>query len=133
MKVVELMRSDVLVIGERETVADAIAALVKHQVSALPVVDAKARPVGVVSTGDILHATLARDPEGESRWVPEQTPVADIMSPWPPAVAPDSLAAEAARLMTYLNLKRVFVVDGDTLVGVLSQGDITDAVASAKL
>ena len=55
------------------------------------------------------------------------------MSPWPPAVAPESLATEAARLMTYLNLKRVFVVDGDALVGVLSQGDITDAVAAAKL
>ena len=133
MKVVELMRTDVRVIGEGDTVADAIAALVQHQVSALPVVDANARPVGVVSTGDILHATLARDAEGASRWVPEQTPVADIMSPWPPAVAPESLAAEAARLMTYRNLKRVFVVDGDVRVGVLSQGDITDAVAAARL
>jgi CBS domain-containing protein len=56
-----------------------------------------------------------------------------IMSPWPPAVAADTPVAEAARTMLYLDLKRVFVVDDGDLVGVLSQADIADAVAVARL
>jgi CBS domain-containing protein len=50
-----------------------------------------------------------------------------------PVVDPETLVADAARMMSYLDMKRVFVVDQDRVVGVLSQTDIVDALATARL
>ena len=130
MKVAELMQTDLRTIGAGATVADAIAALVQRQISALPVVDERRQPIGVVTNDDVVRATIGHDPEG---WAPELTPVAEIMSPWPPSVRADDGVAEAARLMLYLDLKRVFVVDHGAVVGVLSQSDVTGAVATARI
>ena len=132
MKVAELMQTDLKTIRAEATVADAIAALVQRRVSALPVVDEQRKPIGVVTNDDVLRATLGQDPEGAG-WAPELTPVARIMSPWPPSVLADDGVADAARLMLYLDLKRVFVVDHGAVVGVLSQSDVTGAVATARI
>ena len=49
MVVAELMRTDVRAIGARGTLAEAVAAMLNTQVSALPVLDEEGRPVGVVT------------------------------------------------------------------------------------
>jgi CBS domain-containing protein len=59
-------------------------------------------------------------------------PIVEFMAPWPPAVEPNTAVSNAARMMSYLDLKRLFVVEGDTLLGVVSQTDIVDALATAK-
>jgi CBS domain-containing protein len=98
------------------------------QVSALPVLDTHGKPVGVVTSREILRASLhGGGPRG-----PDLIPIEEFMAPWPPAVGRDTAVDEAARMMSYLDLKRLFVVDGDALVGVVSQTDIVDAVATAR-
>lgn len=130
MKVADLMRTDLKTIPASATVADAIAALLQTGVSALPVVDQKERPIGVVSNQDVLRATLVSELRP---WEPDLTPVVEVMSPWPPPVVADHSVSEAARLMLYLDLKRAFVIEGGAVVGVLSQSDINAAVATAKI
>jgi CBS domain-containing protein len=132
MRVAHAMRTDLRTIPSSAMVSDAVAALVEARISSLPVMDGQ-RPIGVVSQQDILRAAMESDQEGRPRWFAERTPVIAIMSPWPPAVAADTPVAEAARTMLYLDLKRGFVVDDGDLVGVLSQADIADAVAVARL
>jgi CBS domain-containing protein len=132
MKVSEAMRTDLRTIPSSAMVSEAIAALVDARISSLPVMK-RERPIGVVSQQVVLRAAMESDPEGRPRWVAERTPVVAIMSPWPPAVPADTPVTEAARTMLYLDLKRVFVVDEGALVGVLSQADIADAVATARL
>jgi CBS domain-containing protein len=132
MRVAEVMRTELRTIRSSAKVSEAIAALVEARISSLPVIEAE-RPIGVVSQQDVLRAAIERDADGRPRWAAERTPVVAIMSPWPPAVAADTAVAEAARTMLYLDLKRVFVVDDGALVGVLSQADIADAVATARL
>lgn len=132
MKVAEAMQTDLKTIPSSAMVADAIAALVEARISSLPVLDGQ-RPMGVVSQQDVLRAATEQDPAGRPRWIAERTPVVAIMSPWPASVKSDTLVEEAARTMLYLELKRVFVVDDGELVGVLSQADIADAVATAKI
>jgi CBS domain-containing protein len=132
MTVAELMRTKVRTIGAHATLADAIAAMLNAEVSALPVLDGGGKPVGIVTNRDILSATLQHaDGEGERRG-PDLMPVVDFMSPWPSAVQPDTPVDAAARQMSYLDLKRLFVVDGDALAGVISQTDIVDALATAR-
>lgn len=130
MKVADLMRTDLKTIRASATVADAIAALLQTRVSAVPVVDHKERPIGVVSNQDVLRAIVV---SGLQPWAPDLTPVVEVMSPWPPSVVADDSVSEAARLMLYLDLKRVFVIDGGAVVGVLSHSDINAAVATAKI
>jgi CBS domain-containing protein len=111
-------------------VADAMATLLQTSLSAMPVLDQKERPIGVVSNQDVLRATVVSDLQP---WAPDLTPVVEVMSPWPPSVVTDDSVSEAARLMLYLDLKRVFVIEGGAVVGVLSHSDINAAVATAKM
>jgi len=55
------------------------------------------------------------------------------MTTRPQVVGPDTDVAEAARVMLYLEIHRLFVEEDGELVGVISQSDIAGAVATAKL
>jgi CBS domain-containing protein len=133
MKVMELMRHPVRTVNANTLVTEAIRTLVDAQVSALPVLDQDGAPVGVLATRDVLRAEAAKEPSGARRWLFDTTPVKDIMSPWPPPVAPDADVKEAAQTMLYLDVQRSFVVEAGKVVGVLSQTDIVDAVAAARI
>ena len=131
MVVAELMRTDVRAIGARGTLAEAVAAMLNTQVSALPVLDEEGRPVGVVTNREILAATLGNGAHDAVR-SPDLIPVEEFMAPWPAVAHPQMEVDDAARMMSYLDLKRLFVVDEDRLVGVISQTDIVDAFATAR-
>jgi CBS domain-containing protein len=55
------------------------------------------------------------------------------MTPRPYTVAPDEDVREAARQMLYAEVHRLFVAEGDRLVGVISTTDIVRAVATGKI
>lgn len=133
MNVMELMRHPVRTVNADTLVTEAIRTLVDAQVSALPVLDGDGKPVGVLATRDVLRAEAAKERSGARRWLFETTPVKDIMSPWPPPIAPDTDVQEAAQTMLYLDVQRAFVVDAGKVVGVISQTDIVDAVAAARI
>ena len=133
MRVAELMRTGLKTINADATVADAVEAIAAAQVSALPVIDRFGRAVGVLSTRDILQAEARWDsPESRERHF-EQTRVIEIMTSWPVTVVPETDVRDAAREMLYLNVQRLFVVERGALVGVISQTDIVDAFATARI
>lgn len=132
MKVVELMRPDVRTIGVKDMLVDAMVALRDAGVSALPVLDESWKPIAVVTNQDVIAASL-KGRNNDCGRGPDQIPIPEVMSPWPPVVDPETPVADAARMMSYLDMKRVFVVDQDRVVGVLSQTDIVDALATARL
>ena len=133
MKVLDLMRGEVRTVADGTSMTNAIRCLVEAGVSALPVVGQTNGPVGVLTTKDVLRAEAAREPSGARRWLFETTPVQEVMSPWPPAIAPGADVQEAARMMLYLDLQRLFVMEGGRVVGVISQRDIVDAVATGRI
>jgi CBS domain-containing protein len=102
------------------------------EVSALPVLDGDQRPIGVVTHRDILAASLGRNGRAGSPTEPGLIEVTEAMSPWPPTVDPDTSVSDAAKMMSYLDLKRVFVVDRSAVVGVFSQTDVVDTLATTK-
>lgn len=132
MLVSELMRRNVRTIGVSNTLSDALAAMLGAEVSALPVLNEHGKPVGVVTNREILAATLGDAAREGGPRSPDMMPIVEFMAPWPPAVEPSTAVNHAARMMSYLDLKRLFVMERETLVGVLSQTDIVDAVAVAK-
>ena len=133
MNVMELMRHPVRTVAATAMVSDAIRSLVQSQVSAVPVLDDGGTPVGVLTTRDVLRAETSKEASGARRWLFETTPVRDIMSVWPPSIDPDADIQEAAQSMLYLDVQRLFVVVEGKVVGVISQTDIVDAVAAARI
>jgi CBS domain-containing protein len=133
MQVADLMQKEVKTVGPESTVADVVLTLSDAHVSALPVVDRTGRMLGVVSSSDILSAEAEADDAGTRAVLLDETPVRDIMTPRPLTVAPDADIREAARQMLYADVHRLFVAEGDQLIGVISSTDIVRAVATGKL
>jgi CIC family chloride channel protein len=133
MKVAELMQPNVRTISSEACVAEVVTSLADAHISGLPVVDKGGRIIGVVSATDVLTAEAEAESETMGRDVMEETTVRDIMTPRPYTVGPDEDVREAARQMLYADVHRLFVAEGERLVGVLSTTDIVRAVATGKL
>ena len=99
----------------------------------MPVVDGTGRVIGVLSTTDVLTAEAEADDRAARESLLENTPVRDIMTPRPFTIAPGEDLREAARQMLYAEVHRLFVAEGDHVVGIISTTDIVRAVATGRL
>ncbi|GAA0643991.1 CBS domain-containing protein [Streptomyces thermocarboxydovorans] len=107
--------------------------LLEYDITAVPVVDAEDRPLGVVSEADLLHKMWgwSQDggdgtPEAERRlakaWA---TDAGGLMTSPPVCAFEDWEVVQAARVMAERGIKRLLVVDGEgRLIGVVSRGDL---------
>jgi len=133
MRVADLMVSDVKAIAPDMAVSDAVALMTEHHISALPVVDAHSRLLGVVSTTDVLQAAAEATDARAREQLFEDTEVRDLMTPRPATVGLETDVKQAAQQMLYLEVHRLFVEEDGKLVGVISQSDIVRGVATAKI
>lgn len=136
----DLMTSNPVSIRQLATVPEAAAFLAIRGISAAPVIDEAGRPVGVVSSTDILHHEGQRTvypvgaaqyheglerPEfsGDSPWSGAR--VRDVMTPGVFCVGTETPAANVVEKMLALRVRRLFVVDSDgILIGVISTIDV---------
>jgi CBS domain-containing protein len=133
MKVAELMQRNVKSIRSEASVAEAILTLADAHISGVPVVDGAGRMVGVLSSSDLLSAEAEAEDATSRQSLLENTEVQEIMTRRPYTVAPTADVREAAQQMLYADVHRLFVTEGDTVVGVISSTDIVRAVARAQL
>lgn len=133
MRVRDLMQVALKTVGPNAPVADAIMTLADCHISAVPVVDAAGRMLGVVSSTDILTSEAEASGPTEREGLFEDTSVSEIMTPRPLTVSPDADVREAAQQMLYAEIHRLFVVEADRVVGVISTSDIMRAVAAGQL
>jgi CBS domain-containing protein len=106
--------------------------LARRRLSSLPVVH-EGRLVGLISRSDLLRVSrrLAREGGGAQLLAMPARPVSDSMSRNPVTVGlGDSVATAAARMLAH-RIHRVYVVEGDVAVGVLSVRDLLPAVRDA--
>ena len=75
------------------------------------------RLAGIVTDRDIVVRAVARGAAPD-------TAIADAMSDGVVTLSPDMSVDEAARLMSDKQIRRLYVVDEDRLVGVVSLGDL---------
>ena len=133
MLVADLMVTDLTVVNEDVTMAEAVLKLADARVHGVPVVNRRGRLVGVLSSSDILQATAEGTTAGEGNAVFAQTLVSDIMTTPPRTVRGDDDVRTAAQHMLELDVHRLFVEEDGELLGVISQSDIVRAVATGKL
>jgi CBS domain-containing protein len=125
-------------------IAEVVERLVQRDYTALPVVDAEQRVVGVIGDSDMLGAGLTRlsvslhkviGPDLVRDYLAQLRgtggTVREAMTTPPVTVAPDTPLAKAAHVMHARGLKRLPVVDAEgRLVGVLGRLDILRSIAS---
>jgi CBS-domain-containing membrane protein len=133
MTVADIMQAEVRVVTSDTPVSEVVVSLADAQVTGLPVVDARNRVIGVVSSTDLIDAQAETRSAEERQILLEHTPVRDIMTPRPLMIESTAEAQEAARHMLYAEVRRLFVEENGVLVGVISQTDIVRAVATGKL
>ena len=133
MTVAELMQRKVKTVRSQASVAEAIVSLADAHISGMPVVDGAGKVIGVLSTTDVLTAEAEADDPASRQALFENTEVREIMTPRPFIIAPGEDIREAARRMLYADVHRLFVAEGDQIVGIISTTDIVRAVATGRL
>ncbi len=116
-RVADVMTPGVETTTSSEALRDAARTMREGDFGAMPVVD-DGRLVGMLTDRDIVVRAVA---EGLD---PMSARVGDVASPSPVAVAPDQDLDEAMELMAEYRVRRLPVVDGERLVGVVSQADV---------
>lgn len=132
----DVMTTDVVTVRGSTPYKAVVRSLREARVSALPVIDADGRLVGIVSGADLLikEEHLAGEKHrfeiGRRRAEHEMafgTLARDFMTTEVVTVAPDATIAEAARLMRRHSVKRLPVVTpGGNLIGIVGRGDLLD-------
>lgn len=126
MKVRDIMTANVEAVGP-ETDLVTIAHLMKDRnVGSLPVVE-NDRLVGIITDRDIVIRGVA---DGLSL---QEEQVRNYLTPNPTTVTPDADAREAADLMGREQIRRLPVVEGGRLVGMLAIGDVAVDVGKDRL
>lgn len=140
MKVKDIMTPVVVSVKENATLKEANSFLVQHRVSGLPVVDDHNNVVGVITEGDLIRAilptyleiteeeTLIQNAENIEKKALEalKMKVKDIMSKPAVTIDEDAPIMRAGAIMLVKQIKRMPVVKGDKLVGVVSRANITE-------
>lgn len=117
----ELMTKNVCTIEKDSDAFKASETMVSRGVGSIVIVD-KGRPIGIVTERDLLVKVVARKKD------PSSTKVAEIMSTPLISIRPRSHVREAAKLMVDYNIRRLVVLENETLVGILSIRDLTRSI-----
>jgi CBS domain-containing protein len=135
----DIMTRAVLTVTPDTKLVDAASRMLEAHVSALPVLDTAGRLVGIISEGDLLRrAETGTEPHhagwvelflGPSRLATEYVhsharTVHDVMTETPFTVAEDAPLDDIVKLMERHHIKRVPVMRGETMVGVVSRADL---------
>ena len=118
MQVRDVMNPTVVSIAPQESVALAARLLARHNVGALPVCSREGTLHGMVTYRDPVLRCVAAE-EG-----PRQVPVRQVMSRHPAQVAPGHDVRQAAQRMARQQVRRLPVLEGGKVVGMVSLGDL---------
>jgi CBS domain-containing protein len=112
---------------ETESVVDAARKMRDLDVGALPICGSDNRLKGMVTDRDITVRVVA---EGRD---PSSVKVSELAEGKPVTIGADDSVEEALRTMTAHGVRRLPVIDGHDLVGVVSQADIARNLPEEKV
>jgi len=145
MKIQDVMTQYVISVGPNETIARAVQLMLKERISGLPVIDDTGRLVGMVTEGDFLRRAETGTQRRRPRWLEflagpgrlaedyVQThgrKISEVMSFDPVTVTEETPIEDAVTLMQKRHVKRLPVVRGDKVVGIVSRANFLQTLAS---
>lgn len=118
----EIMTPDVTCIGEKETLAAAAKKMAELGVGSLPICGEDNKLKGMVTDRDIVIKALAADRD------PAKVTASDVAQGKPVTIGADDDAAEILRTMGQHQVRRLPVIDGHRLVGIVALADVARAL-----
>ena len=115
--VADVMTAEVVTIEPSASIAEAAKRMIQEEKGPLPVVEGD-RPVGMVTDRDIIARVVAEERD------PGSLTVGDIATRELVTIGSDQDVDEAGRLMDEHQLDRLLVVEGERLVGIISEADL---------
>jgi CBS domain-containing protein len=115
----------VYTVGPDASVYDAVRQMAEKNVGALVVMKGDTL-VGIVSERDYARKVILKDRSSRD------TPVAEIMTASVITVSVDATVDDCMRLCTDGRLRHLPVLDGESMVGIVSIGDLVKAVISEQ-
>ena len=152
----DVMQSHVIKLDPDTPLLDVHRLFVEEGIGGAPVVDEMGKLIGVVSSADLLRAveeerdTAASTPNYLREFLEFSGPdwtegpedfqdrlsgvrVSDVMTPGGVSVAPDAPISEVARRMREQAIHRVFVVEGESLEGVITTFDMVGILEKVEV
>lgn len=135
MRARDIMTSPVITVTPETTIKNAAALLAEHGFTALPVVDADERLVGIVTEADLMRDRIPRDPRAlihpgpTSPDSPVTTTVGEVMTAPAVAMGAGTDVATLAAALLDAHQRAMPIVDGARLVGIVTRRDIVATIA----
>ena len=118
MLVKEIMSNDIVCLNSEDSIEKAAHLMKQHDVGSIPVCSNN-QIVGILTDRDITLRCVAADRNAQ------QQKVGDIMTSNPVVGKPDMDVHDAARIMSEKQIRRLPIVQDDSLVGMLALKDIS--------
>jgi CBS domain-containing protein len=144
MKAKDIMTSPVISVEPDASIWQAVRIMLQRRISGLPVIDKDGHLLGMVSEGDFLRRAETGTQRQRSRWLEfllgpgrladEYTrshgrKVQEIMTPDPVTVAEETPLEEVVRTMEKRRIKRLPVMHGKDVVGIVTRANLVHALA----
>lgn len=141
----DLMVEDVVTVRPETKVPEIARLLVENRISAVPVVDAAGALVGIVSEGDLVRRGETGTERHRAWWLEFLVSSAtlagefvktrgrtaeDVMTREVVTAEPSTPLGSLAGLMEEHHVKRLPILDGQRLVGIVSRADLVAALAA---
>ena len=144
MRAHQIMTRQVITIAVDAPIVDAANTMLDKHISGLPVVDEAGKLVGIVSQGDFIRRAEIGTQRKRGRWLKylvgpgreasdfvheRGRKVGEIMTPDPCTVTEDATLEDIVELMERNHVKRLPVLRGDKLAGIVTRTNLLQAVA----
>lgn len=145
MRTHQIMTRHVISVEADTPLLEAAKLMLQHHISGLPVVDRAGKLIGIVSEGDFIRRSEIGTQRKRGRWLKfllgpgtsatdfvqaHGRKVGEVMTEDLCTVTEGAPLEDAVRLMERRNVKRLPVLRGEELVGILTRSDLLRAVAS---
>ena len=143
MNAADIMTQPVISVCSEATIAEAARLMLQHQISGLPVTDARDAVIGVVTEADLLCRAELGTEHRRPRWIEfligpgrlasdyigaHARKVSEVMTGTVVSVAPQDALPDVVDVMEKRHIKRVPVVDQGRLVGIVSRANLVRAL-----
>jgi CBS domain-containing protein len=123
----EVMTSGAECVGENQTVVEAAKKMAELDVGALPICGEDNRLKGMLTDRDIAVKVLAQGKD------PSSTKAGELGEGKPVTIGADDSVEEALQTMKEAKVRRLPVIDGHDLVGIVSQGDLATNISEERV
>jgi CBS domain-containing protein len=147
MNAADVMVTNVITVGPDACLQDVAHLFLTNRISAAPVVGTDGKILGIVSEGDLMRRAEAGTGRRRSWWLSLLTgrevlaaeyikehsrKVADVMTRAVITAAPQTSLRDIANILEKNGIKRVPIVDGGKIIGIVSRANLLQALASLR-